>query len=341
MAFSLALFVLFSLRIALGSVSIPIADVFRALSGLPTERAAVATIVTRFRLPRAVAAIAAGAALGSCGAAMQTIFRNPLAGPFVLGINAGASLGAALVLLGIAGGTAGVTAGVLAAGVQGSPAFFLAAAAFTGAALLMLVVLAAARIVSNPVSLLVIGILTGYTVNAVVSVLLHSAGAEQVQSYISWTFGSFAGVSRAQLPVLVGAVAAGMILLFGATKMLDAALLGERYAESLGVPPRRIRRRVIVSTAFLAGPVTAFCGPIAFIGMAAPHLVRTLTGRSTHRIVLTGSALAGAALALAGDLIASMPGTDTSLPLNAVTALFGAPVVIAVLLGSSTLETRL
>ena len=339
-AFALALLALFTLRIALGSVSIPAADVLRALSGLPTERAASATIITRFRLPRAVAAVVAGAALGSCGAAMQTMFRNPLAGPFVLGINAGASLGAAVVLLGVAGGAGGVTAGVLAAGVQGFPAFFLAAASFVGAALLMLVILAAARVVSNPVSLLVIGILTGYAVNAVVSVLIHSAGAEQVQSYIAWTFGSFAGVSRAQLPVLVGAVAIGMVLLLSATRMLDAALLGERYAESLGVPPRKIRRRVIISTAFLAGPVTAFCGPIAFIGMATPHLVRTLTGRSTHATVLTGSALAGAALALAGDLIASMPGTEASLPLNAVTALFGAPVVIAVLLGRSTLETR-
>ncbi|MFW5994642.1 MAG: iron chelate uptake ABC transporter family permease subunit [Spirochaetia bacterium] len=332
--------VLFLLRIAAGSVAIPAGDVLRVLFGVPVERASVPTIIHQFRIPRAVAALLAGSALGVSGATMQTMFRNPLAGPFVLGVNAGASLGAALVLLGFAGSLGGVATGVLGAGIEGGSAFVLAFAAFAGAAMLMLLILAMSRIVSNPVTLLVIGILAGYAVNAVVSVMIYSAGAEQVQSYIAWTFGSFAGVSRSQLPVLGSGVIIGLVMVFSSIRMLDASLLGERYAESLGVSPRLIRRRVILSTAFLAGPVTAFCGPIAFIGMATPHLVRALTGRSTHRILLWGSFAAGGALALGGDIIASVPGSDISLPLNAITALFGAPVVIGVLLGGKRLETR-
>lgn len=331
---------LFLLRIAAGSVSIPPGDVLRVLFGFTVERASVHTIIHQFRIPRAVAALLAGAALGVSGATMQTMFRNPLAGPFVLGVNAGASLGAAIVLLGVAGSLAGVTGGVLGTGIDGGSAFVLALAAFAGAAALMLVILAMSRIVSNPVTLLVIGILSGYTVNAVVSVMIYSAGAEQVQSYIAWTFGSFAGVSRSQLPVLASGVAIGLVMVFSSIRMLDASLLGERYAESLGVAPGLIRRRVILSTAFLAGPVTAFCGPIAFIGMATPHLVRALTGRSTHKVLLWGSFAAGGALALGGDIIASVPGSEVSLPLNAITALFGAPVVIGVLLGGKRLETR-
>lgn len=318
-------------RISLGSVIIPAGEVLRVLFGVEIERASWRVIIRQFRIPRALAATIAGAALGVSGATMQTLFRNPLAGPFVLGVNAGASLGAAIVLLGSAGISSSVI--TLASGVGGSAAWILALAAFTGAGVLMIVILAAARIVENPVTLLVVGILTGYAVNSVVSVMIHFAGSEQIQSYVAWTFGSFAGVSRSQVPILAITVSAGLLLAMSSTRMLDAALLGERYAQSLGISPKALRRRVIVSTALLAGPVTAFCGPIAFLGMATPHLVRSLTGKSTHRTLLAGSIAAGASLALAGDIIASVPGSDISLPLNAVTALFGAPVVIAVLIG--------
>lgn len=307
------------LSVGVGSVWIPPDEVLRAL--VSGGDSVSATIVRTLRLPRALAALLAGAALGTAGLQMQTYFRNDLAGPYVLGLSAGASLGVALLVLG---------AGVLGLGAVG--AWGLAAAAFLGAgAVLALVALAALR-VSEGATLLIVGLMFASFTSAIVSVLQFFAEADRVQAFLFWTFGSLGGVTWAQLPVLAGGVGAGLLLGGLLVKPLDALLLGERYAESMGVSVARARALVFASTSLLAGTVTAFCGPIAFVGLAVPHLVRALTPQATHRVLVPATALGGAVVLLACDLVARLPGSGLSLPLNAVTSLVGAPVVVWVLL---------
>ena len=296
-----------------------------ALLGGEAVQPAWREIVWELRLPKAIAAAVAGAALGVSGLAMQTLFRNPLAGPFVLGINSGASLGVALVLLVGGGGTALVRG----LAVSGSSALALAAIA-GAAAVLLLVMTFAARV--DDLTLLVLGVLFGYAASALVSVLLRFSVAERIRVYVEWGFGSFGGVTWSQVPVLVGSVALGLAMTFAAVKMLDALLLGADYAASVGVSVVPARLWLIVATALLAGSVTAFCGPIGFLGVAVPHLGRGLLGAGGHRLLVPGVALLGALLALVADTVAQLPGLDTVLPLNAVTALIGAPVIVVVLL---------
>ena len=327
------LLMVFLLRLAVGSVTIPPEQIIAVLLGGEAEKITWTNIILKIRLPEALTAAFAGAALGVSGLMMQTFFRNPLAGPFVLGISSGASLGVALVVL-----AAGTVGGVLIAGFGLSGDLLLAGAAATGAGLTMLLVLGVAARVRSSMTLLILGLMTGYMVSALVSLLLYFAVPERIQAYINWTFGSFSGVTWGQMPILAGGVLAGLVLTFGLTKSLNALLLGENYARSVGMNIGLTRILIVGATALLAGVITAFCGPIGFIGIAVPHLCRSLFHTSDHRALIPGTVLMGAIIALVAALIAEVPGSDIVLPLNAVTALMGAPVVILVILRGRNLQ---
>ncbi|MFN8447553.1 MAG: iron ABC transporter permease [Anaerolineae bacterium] len=317
----------FLISLALGSVAIPLDEIVRVLLGGSASRDAWTNIILKFRLPKALTAILAGAALGVSGLQMQTLFRNPLADPFVLGISSGASLGVALVVLLV--GTPGM---ILLAGVTLLGDVSLAVAASLGSAAVLLVVLLAARRVQSSVTLLILGLMFGAGVSALVSLLLYFSISERIQAYINWTFGSFGGVTWSQMMVFAPTIILGLIIAFLLSKSLNALLLGETYARSMGMNVRRARMWIIASTALLAGAVTAFCGPIGFLGIAIPHICRNLFNTSDHRILIPASILMGGIVALVADLIAQVPGSQIVLPLNAITALLGAPVVIWIIL---------
>ncbi len=317
----------FLLSLALGSVQIPLGDIVNVLLGGSASRDAWTSIILKFRLPKALTAMLAGAALGVGGLQMQTLFRNPLADPFVLGISSGASLGVALVVL-----TVGTTGMILLAGVTLLGDLSLVVAASLGSALMLGLVLVAARRVQSSVTLLILGLMFGYGVSALVSLLLYYSIAERIQAYVNWTFGSFGGVTWSQMEVFAPTILIGLVLAGVMSKSLNALLLGETYARSMGMNVRRARLWIIVSTALLAGAVTAFCGPIGFVGIAVPHICRSLLNTSDHRVLIPATILTGGIVAVLADLIAQVPGSQTVLPLNAITALIGAPVVIWIVL---------
>lgn len=318
---------MFLLSMVIGSVRIPLGDILTILVGGEPARATWTTIIRDFRLPKALTAMLAGAALGISGLQMQTLFRNPLADSYVLGVSSGASLGVALVVLSV-----GTTGSILMAGIGLLGDLGLAAAAFIGAALVLALVMLVASRVQSVMTLLILGLMFGYATSAVVSLLLYFSITERIQTYISWTFGSFGGVTWSQMSVFAPMVIVGLLSSLILSKPLNALLLGEAYARSMGLNVRRARLWIIVTTALLAGAVTAFCGPIAFLGIAVPHLCRGLFGTSDHRILIPGVVMLGGIAALIADLIAQVPGGQIILPLNAVTALIGAPVVIWIIL---------
>lgn len=321
---TMLLFVALAGNLALGSTYIPPGEVLGILLGRASAEPSWQTIIWQFRWPRALTAALAGAALAIGGLQMQTLFRNPLAGPFVLGIDAGASLGVALVLL--VGGAAGTVLGDLGTAI----------AASLGAATVLGLVALAARYVTSTAVLLILGLMFGNATLSVASILLQFSSAEQAQSYLLWTFGSFSNTTSEQLPLFSGAIASALVLAFLGAKPLNALLLGETYARSLGLDLGRARWQILASTALLAGTVTAFCGPVAFLGVAVPHLCRGCLKIADHRYLLPGTALIGATLALCANLAAQLPGSQFSLPLNAVLALIGAPVVAWVVLQRPT-----
>ncbi len=327
LALTLLVIAALSLSLFVGSVSIPPQEVLTALLGGETSRAGWTTIVQDYRLPKAITALLAGAALATAGLLMQTLFRNPLADAYVLGISSGASLGVALVVLTVGVGT---TTLLGAMGFAGDIAVVVAASA--GSILVLLVVLLVARRVQSATTLLILGLMFGYLTSALVSMLAHFAAPEQLRSFNNWSQGTFGDVTRAQLPLFTGVILLGLVVSVLAAKPLNAMLLGEDYAASLGVNLRRVRYLTIISTALLAGTVTAFCGPIAFLGIAIPHLCRIALRTSSHNILIPASIMLGAAIAMIADVIAQMPGAQIILPLIAVMALFGAPVVIWVIL---------
>ena len=328
----------FMLSLAVGSVRIPIDEIVAVLLGGDASKPAWAIIVLKFRLPKALTAMLAGAALSVSGLQMQTLFRNPLAGPFVLGISSGASLGVALTVLlaGVAVGLGGSTS--LLAGISLAGDTSLALSAIAGSGLVLLLVMSVARKVQSGMTILILGLMFGYTTSALVSVLIYFSVAERIQAYISWTFGSFGGVTWRQLQVMAPAIVLGLAGGHLLMKPLNALLLGETYALSLGLNVGRVRLGVIGSSAVLAGVVTAFCGPIGFLGIAVPHLCRSLLHTSDHRLLLPAVSFMGATLALGADIVAGLPGSQLTLPLNAVTALLGAPVVIWVILRQRNLR---
>lgn len=327
----MVLAVVFVLSLAFGSVNIPPRQILVILTGGEPTRPSWANIILKFRLPKATTAILAGAGLGVSGLLMQTFFRNPLAGPYVLGVSSGASLGVALVVL----STTGVGSAFLTGfGLTGD--ILLATAAAFGAGGTLFVVLVIAGRVQHSTTLLIVGLMMGYFVSAIVSLLMFFAVPERIQAYVSWTFGNFGGVTWEQMPVLAGGVTFGLIGSFLLAKSLNALLLGERYAHSLGLNIRFMRMAIVGATALLAGTVTAFCGPIGFIGIAVPHLSRTLFHTADHRVLVPATALTGATVALMAAILAEAPGQTVILPVNAVTALMGAPVVMAVILQRRT-----
>lgn len=325
----IVLVALFLVTVAAGSVTIPLGDVARILAGAEAASPGWATIVTDIRLPRAVTATLAGAGLGVGGLLMQTLFRNPLADPFILGISAGASLGVALVVL-VAGGATTTLVGGL--GILGNVG--VAGAAAAGAAAVTVTVLLVSRRMTSPATVLIVGLMFGYATTAVVSVLIYSGFGrfERIRAFIAWGFGSFGGTTWSQLQVLGPSVLVGLVVAALLTKQLNALLLGDRYAASMGLQVGRARVVIVLAASLLAGVVTAFCGPIAFIGVAVPHMARGLLRSSDHRLLMPTVMVVGGIVALAAGLVAQLPGQDATLPLNAVTSLVGAPVVVAILL---------
>ncbi|GAA1301972.1 iron ABC transporter permease [Saccharothrix xinjiangensis] len=312
--------------IAQGSIPIPIGEVLRILTGREAESAVNRTIVLDARLPKVVAGLLAGAALAVGGAQMQTLFRNPLADPFVLGVSSGAILGASIVILGTSG--VGWLSGlglVSRLGVTG--------AAVAGAAGVLLIALGVARRVGDPVVVLVVGVMLGYLAGAVVDMLVYYTDPDRLQALATFTRGSVRNVTWSELQVVAASCAAVLVLSVFLAQPLNALLLGDRYAGSLGVNVRRVHFLSLASVAVLSGVTTAYCGAIGFVGLAAPHLARGLLRTADHRVVLPAGALIGAVIVLVAEYIAGGNGlTGTSLPLNSVTAFVGAPVILWVLL---------
>jgi len=324
------LLLLFALAdIAWGSVEIPFPKVMAILLGRAEEEV-FANIIFNIRLPKALTAVLAGAALSVGGLQMQTLFRNPLAGPSVLGVTAGASLGVALVTL--SSGQATTLYTIQQLGISSS--WLVALAASAGAALVLLIIVIISLRVRDYVVLLIAGIMIGNITLSLVSLWQYFSSPEQIQSYLLWTFGSLQGVTRQHLLVMTVVVGLGLLLTMAAAKSLNAFLLGEAYAYSLGVRVRPLRILVIVATSLLAGVVTAFCGPVGFVGIAVPHLSRGIFQTADHGVLIPASALIGSIILLLCDLIAQVPASATTLPLNAVTALIGSPVVIYVILNN-------
>lgn len=319
----------FALAVTLGTVTIPLADTVRVLLGLSADPGA-AVVVEQVRLPRALTAVLAGCALGAAGLQMQTVFRNALADPYVLGVSSGASVGVALVVTGVGGSvTGGFTAGLAGLGRVG-----IVLAATLGAAAVLAAVLVLARWIRSAVTLLVVGVMVGYAASAVVSVLLVYTDPLRAQQYVAWGLGSFSGTTWPDLAVFAPVVVVGLGFALASVKSLNALLLGEEYARTMGVHVRRVRLVCLLGASLLAGAVTAFCGPVAFLGIAVPHVARLVLGSSDHRVLLPVTLLIGAAVALLCTVAAALVDVRTVLPLNAVTALLGAPVVIAVLVRS-------
>ena len=323
---SIALGVFFLLNLLLGSVSIPLRAICEMLLGSEEQPVVWQNILWKSRVPQALTALVAGAALSVSGLQMQTVFRNPLADPSVLGVSAGASLGVAFVVL-LSGALGGVALSRL--GYLGEIA--LSVAAILGSlSVLALIVFISTKVKGN-VTLLIIGVMIGYVANAIIGVLKFFSVEEDIRAYVIWGLGSFARVSGDQMLLFVTLMALLIPLSLLLIKTMNLLLLGSNYARNLGLNIHRARLLVILSAGILVAIVTAYCGPIMFIGLAVPHLARTLFRSSDHRVLMPATVLIGATLALACNLIARMPGFEGALPLNSVTALIGAPVVASVL----------
>jgi len=316
--------ILFALNLLLGSVSIPANDVMAILLGDQTAKESWQFIVLQSRLPQAITATFCGAALAVSGLLLQTAFRNPLAGPSVFGINSGAGLGVALVMLFFGGG---LSVGSLQ--LSGFAAILLAA--FIGAMAVMAIIFFFSTLVHNNVMLLIIGIMIGYISNSAISLLNFFATDEGVKSYMVWGMGSFSGVSMVNMPVFVTVTLMGLLGALLLIKPLNALMLGDRYAENLGVDILNVRNWLLIVTGMLTAITTAFCGPVAFIGLAVPHIARLLLTTDNHRQLLPATLLCGAVVALVCNLLCYLPGEGGVIPLNAVTPLIGAPVIIYVI----------
>ncbi len=318
---SAILIVCFLINISLGSVSIPLKDIFSSLIGNPTEQETWQNIIQNYRLPKALTAIIVGSGLGISGLLMQTLFRNPLAGPFVLGISSGASLGVALVILG-----SGLFGGVLASLFISKWGIVIAAS--LGSFLVLLAVLAVSLKVRDTMAILIIGLMFASITAAIVSVLSYFGSAEQLQQYIFWGFGSLGNLSWDDVIILLIIYSVGILIAITSIKSLNTLLLGENYAKSLGLNIKQSRFVIIIATSLLAGTITAFTGPIAFIGLAIPHITRQVFNTSNHKVLLPAVFLFGAIVMLICDSISQLPNSDFTLPINAITSLVGAPVVI-------------
>ena len=314
-------FIFFVVDLLFGSVIIPVKQVFLAFSSDYEMSESFRTIVLEIRLPRALTAVLTGAALSLSGLQMQTVFRNPLAGPYVLGISAGASLGVALFVLGF---TSVFALGIFSA----TGAWSLALVAWGGSFLVMLLVLYVSTRVNDIMTLLILGILFTSAVAAIVNIMQYFSTESMLKAFVIWTMGSLGNVTKSQLAVLAPAIGAGILLAFFKIKDLNAFLLGEEYARSLGVSVKSSRVVIFLSASLLAGTITAFCGPVGFIGIAVPHLCRVLFKTTDHLVLVPGVILTGSIVMLFSDMASQLPGIQTILPINSVTALIGIPVII-------------
>jgi iron complex transport system permease protein len=319
----LALIMLFALNLSLGSVRIPLSEILKILLTGESKQPVWSDIVWDFRMTRALTCVLAGSALAAAGLQMQTLFRNPLAGPDVLGLSSGASLAVALIFM---------------SPFAGQSFFFsphpllVSIAASLGSVLVLTIMLWVAGKLHDHVSLLIVGLMVGATTSSIVSVLQYVSKAEEMQVFIIWTFGSLGGLNWAEIRILTVALIVGLAVVLFQIKSLNAWLLGDQYAATLGIKLRRSRLAILLSASILTGAVTAFCGPIAFVGLAVPHLTRLVINTQNHKILIPAVLVAGAALLLFCDIISQLPGSTYVLPINALTALIGAPVVIWIIL---------
>lgn len=317
----LALILCLGLNISLGSVDIPFKATLRHLFLSTTSDDSWHYIIWNYRIPKAITAVLVGVGLSLSGLLMQTLFRNPLAGPFVLGISSGASLGAAFLIMG-----SGIIAGLI--GTSFVNDISLAVASSMGSLLVLVAVIAMARHVKDSMALLIIGLMFGSITAALVTVLSYFANAEELQQYIYWSFGTVGNLNWSQVTLLGIITIIGLFISVFSIKSLNALLLGENYARSMGVKIKKSRYLIIIATGILAGSVTAFAGPIAFVGLAVPHLTRQVFNTTDHKILVPGVILYGAILLLICDTIAQLPSSTYVLPINAITSVIGAPVVI-------------
>ncbi|MCL1973765.1 MAG: iron ABC transporter permease [Bacteroidetes bacterium] len=318
------LVLIFLAELMFGSVSIPPGRLFDALLH-PKGADFATTILWSLRLPRACTAILAGSALSVCGLQMQTLFRNPLADPYILGISSGAGLGVAFFVMGCSAGMAGT----------GSAWFIntgIASAAWAGALAVSFMVMFAAKRLNNNMSLLIFGIMIGSAGSAIISLFQYFSSASELKTFVLWTMGSFSNVVGIPLGIMTILVGFGLALAVYNIKILNVLLMGETYAKSLGLHMNAVRNRIFISTALLAGSVTAFCGPIGFIGIAVPHLGRMLFKNANHKRLIPATALLGACVTLFADFIAQLPGSGQVLPINTVAALIGIPVILMIIL---------
>ena len=310
---------------SIGSVSIPFSDTFDILMGGNSSKPSWDVIILQFRLPKALTAILVGSGLGISGLLMQTLFRNPLAGPFVLGISSGASLGVAFLILG-----SGIFGGILATVALSS--WGLVIASSSGAALVLIAVIITANKIRNTTSILIIGLMFGTITSAIISVLTFFSNAEEIQQFIFWGFGNLGNLSWNEVMIFSIIYLITILNLLFVIKPLNTFLLGENYSKSLGIDIKKSRMMILLITSVLTGVITAFAGPIAFIGLAVPHMTKLLFKTSNHTILLPAVAIMGAMIMLICDLIAQLPTSEFTLPINAVTSLFGAPIVIWLLI---------
>lgn len=313
--------VLFLVNISLGSVSIPINEVVKGLFGKTMEKESWEIILFNFRFPKAITAILTGMGLALSGLLMQTLFRNPLAGPYVLGLSSGASLGVALIILGSTFLPISIASIFLSN-------YGLALASALGSFIVLSAVLLAAKQLRDTMAILIVGLMFSSFTSAIVSILSYFSTAEQLQKYTFWAMGSISNLSWKEVSLLAFLVIFGIVLSILVIKPLNALLLGERYAKSIGINFKKTRFIIIIATSILAGSITALAGPIAFVGLAVPHITKMIFKTSNHSILVFGTLLLGGILMLICDSIAQFPGSDLTLPINAITSLFGAPIVI-------------
>ena len=301
--------------LVLGSASLSVRDLFTTDLGRD--------ILVNFRIPKAVVAMVCGVALAVCGLQMQTLFRNPLADPYILGVSSGAGLGVALYIMGtsLMGGGGGSVLNSLGS----------AGAALAGAALVTVLIMYVSNRVKGSLTLLIFGVMIGFIASALVNLLQYTSNAHSLKAYVLWTMGSFAALDWLKIGILCTLVLVGLVLAVMNIKDLNAILPGDSYASSMGLDVKKIRMRILVSTTLLSGAVTAFCGPIGFLGIAVPHIARFIFRNADHRVLLPASALLGGCLTLLADTLSELPGTGSVIPINTVAALLGIPVILVIL----------
>ncbi|EKT4550487.1 iron ABC transporter permease [Flavobacterium psychrophilum] len=320
-ALIIGLFFLFFINISFGSVTIPFKEVYTSLTGGQASKSTWEYIILNYRLPKAITAILVGMGLSVSGLLMQTLFRNPLAGPYVLGLSSGASLGVAFVILG-----ASYLPAILANYFLSAYGIMLASC--SGSLLVLFLVLLVSKQMRDTTIILIVGLMFSSFAGAVVSVLTYFSSAEQLQKFTFWSMGSLGNLSWNQIVILFTSVTIGLFLSIMNIKALDALLLGENYARSMGINFKKAKLIIIIATSLLAGSITAFAGPIAFIGLAVPHIAKIVFHTSNHWVLFWSTLLFGAIIMLFCDMVSQMPGTNITLPINAITSIIGAPVVI-------------